>query len=285
VKGLPYAYSTENRNFVVLLAYLQKTFGVDRVDAFRGQYTIPSQQRISAPDMLAPALTLAGPAPQKAPRKIRFDLPSSTGGKIRWTLEGPVRAETEFYGNSVVSDGVRRYRLAKPTLEIVTEGQRQAVPPLPANFPAFSWPTALAYDSKRKFVAVVTMGGEGFMYRFDTEKQQWHDLRSLANVDLLTLVYDERADRYLAWSREGELLLVAGDGQLQARLPLADKLAGYQRLYDSGNQSPPPLQMVGLGDDVVLYYLNGNVIHSLWHMNLRTRQATLTYREPQPKFN
>ena len=125
---------------------------------------------------------------------------------------------------------------------------------------------------------MVTLGGEGHLYRYDVRRQAWHDVRSLSNVDLRSLAYDASADRYLAWTDNGELLVLGGEGAVLAQLPLAARLPGLQRLYDAGNGRPPGLQLVGAGDDVVLYFLQGGRVHSLWHVDLRSGQAALTYR-------
>ncbi|WP_374581253.1 hypothetical protein [Pseudoduganella sp.] len=283
---LPYAYSSDNIKFVDILRQMRASFGRDRFDAYRGSYSLPAEVRISAPDAPAPGLSLAGPAVQPAPRQLSFQLPAAGGKSVRWTLAGPVEEGLQFYAAPETSDGQRRYRIANGHLQAgQADGQggaagMAAVAALPANFPDISWPTALAYDSKRRLVSLVTLGGEGFMYRFSVARQAWHDVRSLSNIDLRTLSYDARADRYLGWTDDGSLLVFSGEGEVLLQLALAKRLPGLQRLYDAGNGRPPGLQVLGLGDDVVLYYMQEGAVQALWHLDLRSRQPTLTYRAP-----
>ena len=42
--------------------------------------------------------------------------------------------------------------------------------PLPTSFPEFSWATAVAHDTDLDIVTVVTIGGEGLLYRYDAKR-------------------------------------------------------------------------------------------------------------------
>jgi hypothetical protein len=82
---------------------------------------------------------------------------------------------------------------------------------------------------------------------------KWLDFRSLNNVDISSLAYyDELADRYVAWTTEGSLLFVAGDGTPLYAKHLADRLPGFNRLYDTDNSRPPSLIVVPRGDQIAL---------------------------------
>ncbi|WP_374539625.1 hypothetical protein [Chitinimonas taiwanensis] len=98
---------------------------------------------------------------------------------------------------------------------------------LPATFPRLSWPTALAYDTRRHIVTLSSLGGEGFLYRFNARSGKWLDYRSLDNLDLNALSYDAKADRYMGWSSEGSLVFLSHAGQLQTSRRILDQLSGF----------------------------------------------------------
>jgi hypothetical protein len=150
-----------------------------------------------------------------------------------------------------------------------------------SNFPAFSHPTALAYDSKRDIVSVATYGGEGFLYRFDVKKKQWIDFRSLNIIDICYLSYDQSSDRYIAWASRGGLLFISGDGNILFTKNITKKLTGFGRLpVGHGPYGPLPcINIVPKGNDIALYYVRENSIKNIWYYNLDTDTAVLTYKK------
>jgi hypothetical protein len=114
----------------------------------------------------------------------------------------------------------------------------------PDGFPPFSWPTGVVYDVDLDIVTVVTLGGEGFFYRYDARKKQWLDYRSLNNIDITSIAYDPQAKRYAAWTSEGALLSLSSKGEPLGRTKdLKSQLTGFGALYDRGNARPPPLML------------------------------------------
>ena len=156
------------------------------------------------------------------------------------------------------SEGVRRCRVGIVSSGVECSGGVQKAgalgPPAvatrrpalraPDGFPPFSWPTGVVYDVDLDIVTVVTLGGEGFFYRYDARKKQWLDYRSLNNIDITSIAYDPQAKRYVAWTSEGALLSLSSKGEPLGRTKdLKSRLTGFGALYDRGNARPPPLML------------------------------------------
>ena len=280
---LPYVYETGNASFVSLLAKLNSWFGIDRVDAFRGGYSIPSAVTISSLDSPDDGLTLNGPSPQEPNRNFTFDLFTTDLKKAAWSLTGPVQDWENSYleeGKIAMSmSGEEIYRLNGDELEILNqlEGSNETMT-LPPNFPQFSWAMDLAYDTRRNIISVVTLGGEGYLYRFDAMRKQWIDLRSLSNIDIFSLSYDQLKDRYVAWISGGRLLFFSGDGNALFVRNVLPRLTGFGRLYDRGNERPPRLTIVPNEDDIALIYISENCVKNIWLYDVEDDTAMLTYR-------
>ena len=279
---LPYAYETENVNFKKLLTQLNSLFGIDRVDVFRGSYSIPHSLSISAIDPPRVELTMSGAQPKHSSIDFIFELLATDYSKVRWTVSGPVVADEKSYigeGKIAFSEsGTGIYRLKHDKLEFSDSetGQLDSAA-LPANFPRFSWAMDIAYDTKRKIVSVVSLGGEGYLYRFDTRHHQWMDYRSLNNIDIFSLTYDKKADRYVAWTDQGSLIFISGEGNLMFTRKLLARMEGFGRLYDRGNGRVPRVSLVAAGDDIALVYIDGHTVRRIWYYNVKTDKVELTY--------
>ncbi|NSL53488.1 hypothetical protein HJ583_000470 [Uliginosibacterium sp. IMCC34675] len=279
---LPYAYETENVKFRELLVRLNQLFGIEQLSAFRGSYTLPAVINLAAPDAPRAELTMQGPQPKVSKSKFTFGLLTRDYGRTHWTVSGPLNGGKDTYvseGKIAVSEsGDRAFRLRGDQLESVDipTGQATSIA-LPPDFPRFSWAMDLAYDSKRNVVSIVTLGGEGFLYRFDARNREWLDYRSVNNVDIFSLSYDAKADRYVAWTDQGSLLFISGTGDALFAKPVISRLEGFGRVYDRGNGRPPRLQIAATGDDIALVYIVDGGVRNIWHYNLRTDAAALTY--------
>ena len=287
---LPYACETETGNFRELLTTLNSLFGIEKLDAFRGSYSIPSLVRISTLDPPRAELTANGPSPQKPKKNFTFHLITTSFKKAVWSLTGPLKGQDE----SIISDeriaistsGLIIYRLRDDNLEICNQSESNcAIATLPLHFPKFSWAMDVAYDSKRDIVTVVTLGGEGFLYRFDAKRRQWINFRSLNNIDIFSLSYDKLKDRYVAltdaWSGYGKLLFISGEGNalFSSDIDVLHGLSGFGRLYDHGNRPQPHMTIVPHGDDIVFLYINKNSVKNIWCYNVKNDTAALTYRK------
>ena len=281
---LPYVYQTENVNFKQLLTTLNSLFGIEKLDAFRGSYSIPNLVRISSLDPFRPELTANGLPPQKPDKNFTFNLLTTSLKKAAWSLTGPLQDQDELYVAeervAISPSGQAIYRLRGDELEICDqpEGSR-AIATLPSNFPRFSWAMDIAYDSKRDIVSVVTLGGEGFLYRLDAMRKQWIDFRSLNNIDIYSLSYDQSNDRYVAWTDRGSLLFISGEGNALFTRNVLAKLAGFGRLYDRNNGPAPRLAIVPHGNDVALLYIRNKSVNNIWYYNVENDTAVLTYQK------
>ncbi|MFB3884846.1 MAG: ankyrin repeat domain-containing protein [Thermodesulfobacteriota bacterium] len=281
---LPYAYQTENVNFKQLLTTLKSLFGIEKLDAFRSSYAIPNHVRISSLDPFSPELTANGPPPQKPDKSFTFDLLTTSFKKAIWSLTGPLKDQDESNiseGRIAIStSGPEIYRLQRDELEICDQPEgNHAVATLPPNFPRFSWAMDVAYDSKRDIVTVVTLGGEGFLYRFDAKREEWIDFRSLNQIDIYSLSYDPSNDRYVAWTDRGSLIFISGDGNALFTRNVLPKLAGFGRLYDRNNGPVPRMTIVPHGNDIALLYIRNQSVKNIWYYNIENDTAVFTYQE------
>ncbi|MFC4159382.1 hypothetical protein [Chitinimonas lacunae] len=284
--ALPYAYEAGNQKFVELLGQLNQWFGVRKVDAFYGAYSLPAQVQIRQTVKSNEALALDGPASQPSPVNFSFDLVGQDYSRVKWTPSGPAGQNTAHAvldGRIVLSpDGATVYQVINEQLVLQSPAtQAKTVIEVPGNYPDFSWVTGLAYDSRRQTVAIATLGGEGFLYRFDAAGKRWLGVQSLNNLDLHGLSYDAKNDRYLAWERyQEQLVFLTPKGQLLDTHALKGKLAGFERLFERGNSQAPELRIFPQGNHIALLYIKGPFVERIWVYDTNKRTAVLTYQRP-----
>lgn len=123
----------------------------------------------------------------------------------------------QISSGKAVPSGLRRdtYTLGSNALLVMDKdsGKTSSVP-LPTSFPSFSWPTGVAYDTDLDIVTVVTLGGEGFLYRYDAKRKQWLDYRSMKGIDVKSLAYDGQSKLYVARTSDGEVLSISNQGNV-----------------------------------------------------------------------
>ena len=279
---LPYGYDKDSGNFASLLNGLNALFGVERVDAFRGAYALPNSITIDKLDPAKSDLTIEGDMPEAPLKSLKFELTTSDYGKAQWSLKGPENPAKPVMlapARTVkAAQDQRIYQIVSHSVFVQDSatGKKQQLE-MPDNFPRLSWPVDVAYDSKRHYVTLATLGGEGFLYRYDTNTGKWLDFRSLDNVDISSFAYDEVADRYVAWTGYG-LLFMAGDGTPLYERRLANRLPGFNRLYDTGNAQPPSLLVVPKGDQIALVKQQGPSVGMIWYYDVPLDVVQLTYK-------
>ncbi|MGL5943759.1 MAG: hypothetical protein ACRC2S_26015 [Waterburya sp.] len=279
---IPYVYTTENRNFVEVIEKLNQWFDINKVDVFHGKYSLPSEIKISQLDKIEPSLTLKGFPVEKPSQNFEFILYNRNYEPVKWTLKGAknndnsnLMSQRKF---AVSSKNNKIYELVSNGIQVrdkLTGKQNNFE--IPTDFPRLSWGTDIVYDSKRDIVSIVSLGGEGFLYRFDTKKRKWLDVRSLNQIDIDSFTYDEVADRYLAWAH-GSLLFISSSGELLFRESMMDKMKNFYRLYDQGNEQPPAVEIVANGDNIALINYSNNSIQSIWYYNHNFKTVQLTYK-------
>jgi hypothetical protein len=283
---LPFAYEVDNINFREMLQQLNARFGVTKVDAFSGTYRVPSVVDVDATSQARAELTLEGVAVTAPASIFDFELATRDLRPITFRNDGTSGATGPGLGRlagvrtAISVSGRQAWILAGASLQAVdlASGQKSPVP-LPGGFPPFSWPTAVAYDVDLDIVTVVTLGGEGFFYRYDAKKKQWLDYRSLNNIDITSIAYDPQAKRYLAWTSEGGLMSLSSKGEpLGSTKDLKSRLPGFGALYDGGNDRPPPLILAPRGPQIALVHLRDDEVSMIWTYDEKTGAAKLTYK-------
>ncbi len=92
----------------------------------------------------------------------------------------------------------RFYKFTGKGLEMYNHhAQKMASIPASSDVPTISWPMGITYDSDRKKIAIVTLGGEGFLYEYDPFKNNWSVLASMENDDYKYITYDNKIKRYI----------------------------------------------------------------------------------------
>lgn len=285
---LPYSYEIENKNFVEALKQLNCWFGIDKVDALGGDYSLPNEIEISQLDSITPAHTLAGYPVEKPLDNFQFNLYNSNYEPVKWTSKGAINKSNSTIsqtGIAISPDGREIYQLIDDGIKVTDrETGEQEDFKLPRKFPQLSWGTDIAYDSKRDLVSLISLGGEGYFYRFDVNKRRWLDVRSVNNIDLQSLTYDPASDRYIAWAEDygqghqGQLLFISGTGELLSQERVSDRLKGFYRQYDRNNGRSPVVEIIARGNNIVLLTRSGNSVRSIWHYDEDSKTVRLTYK-------
>ena len=210
--------------------------------------------------------------------------------KYRFKTRSKTRSKTTLpksssgIGIAVSPDGEKVYRQKYDGIEVIDKKTgRQEYFELPYWLPELSWATDIAYDSKRDLVSMVSLGGEGYFYRFDAKKRRWLDAQSLYNMDLKSLTYDPTSDRYVAWSQNygrnsGDLVFLSETGELIARENISHLLAGFNLLYDTDNQMPPAIEIVARGNNITLMTHARNSVRYIWYYDLESKTARLAFK-------
>ena len=187
-------------------------------------------------------------------------------------------------GIAISADGKKIYQIRYNGIKVTDRitGEQEYFE-LPYWLPQLSWGTDIAYDSRRDIVSLVSLGGEGYFYRFDVKERRWLDARSLYNIDLKSLAYDPTSDRYVAWAEDygrnsGNLIFLSKTGNLLHRENVSHLLAGFQVLYDSDNEMSPAIEIVARGNNITLITHARNSVRYIWHYDLESQKARLTYQ-------
>ena len=102
--------------------------------------------------------------------------------------------------------------------------------------------------------------------------QAWVDFRSLDNVDIQSLTYDEESDRYIAFTVEAELLFIGADGSAQHSKALRD------RLPNSSTYGKTTLVIAPKGERIALVHMQGADINMIWLYDMSPDIVQLTYK-------
>ena len=299
---LPYSYELENRKLVEVIQQLNIWFDIDRLDGFRGSYDLPDEINITQIDSNNPALTLRGYPLEQPSTNSKFNVYDRHYRPIVASFtHGDGFKERQIHENIISQIGIAISPDTREIYEITDRGIKvidrktgtSEEFPLPLNFPELSWGMDIAYDSRRNLVSLISLGGEGYFYRFDAQQQRWLDVRSLDNADLKSITYDRNSDRYFAWGENylgdrGNLFYISATGDLLFEENISDRLLGFYRLYDRGNEMPPSLEIVPQDNSLALIARDRhnaknclNSITSVWHYDLNLQTSKFIYKSPE----
>ncbi len=281
---IPFSYTSGNSNFVRMQDALHRQFGITKIDVLRAHHTQAAVVEVNQVDPPRAEYVYTLPRADPPPRVVDFELMAANHAPVRWRLDGPLptpggRQATPLAGYlvdrklAVAPDGATVYTLQDEGISAmdVKSGSRTAHR-LPFYWPRLSWGEGIAYDSKRHIVSIVSLGGEGFFYRFNAQKGSWLDQRSMQNVDANSLTYDPKGDRYVAWV-DHRVMFISPEGVPEKPFAIRDKLPGLVRVTSVASI----LVLVPRGDDLVVAALKGGDVKAIWHYAVSTGTGTLTY--------
>ena len=292
---LPYAYDSAGLPFRDLIAKLHARYGVEKVTALRGGYTLPELVPVTGPYPADAHLSLEGLRPELPRVRMGFDLLSIDGRRLAWTNTGP--RDGKRYTGIVRGGGLRAAQNGAPAA-IADGGEAYALEgnggtlrwypqgfggpskkvDWPDSLPPLSWGSGLAWDPRQGVLAIVSFGGEGYFYRYDTRQKKWLGARSLQNRDLLGLAYHPGTGGYVAVSDAGELLLFNDRGELDEVQPLAKLLPDLESTYDKGNSRLESLTVAADANAVALVNVRKGSVTHIWTYEPGSRKAQLTYK-------
>lgn len=293
---LPYAYEADNLNFRTLIRRLNSRYGVTQLTALRGSYRLPESVTLRGPYVADPVLSMDGIRPEVARAQMNFELLSLDGRRLPWTNTGP-REGQRFSGivrgggvwawskgapAAVRDDGKEAFVLDGNGSDLLWLPQGFAGPrqklELPKSLPPLSWGAALAWDQAKGILALVSFGGEGYFYRYDTRRREWLGAVSLKDRDLTGLAHDPATGRYVGITVDAQLLVFNERGEVDEVLPLMKQLADLGSVYDRGNARLDSLAVAIQGSLVAIVNVRDNNVTHIWTCDLRNRKVQLTYK-------
>ena len=152
-----------------------------------------------------PRLRAGYPVPTPASQlpNLQFQLSfhhRGSGGDVftrRYTLAGPQEDSRLLPATRVIRDGGTRYYYGlnwhDPFRVDTQTGTEQDFLP-PSSLPELSWPSGLTYDPQRNRVLLVSFGGDGYLYGYAPNTEQWSLVRNMDNRDVESLEYHAAGD-------------------------------------------------------------------------------------------
>jgi hypothetical protein len=233
------------------------------------------------------------PTPPSQLPNLEFQLSfhnRGSGGDVftrRYTLAGPQEDSRLLPATRVIRDGGARYYYGlqwHEAFRVDTQTDTEQPFEPPATLPELSWPWGLTYDPQRNRVLLVSFGGEGHLYGYAPNTEQWSLVRSMENLDIESLEYHAADNSFYALTVFGgdcsspSVVKLNPDGEVQSRFPL--NLHGYGLSLGRHNT-----ELVSVGAYLVLLlepsHPHGGYEESESRMYLidpRNGQSWLTYR-------
>jgi hypothetical protein len=240
-RDLPLAYKTRGNRFQPFHERASKAARVRNAASFRGAYKAPQEGFIidDAPGIPTRAEVEAELTAQALPA---VELPP----KLRGAFEGKTQAPGS------------KWTLRNEGFVGVDGNGKRILHKLPLEAPEVSWPMGAAYDPVGQQLWGVTLGGEGYLYRYDIAMNKW-SARSMNNDDASGLIFDPKTGTLIATpgphGRAGYLIMDAS-GKLQSKLEIAStEYPGLISTYDPGNGPSPRMVPIMIDGDLLLLRL------------------------------
>ncbi len=237
-QGPTSVYQAEGSPFQGLLNWIPTVFNVDAPDSFQGAYR-PDEAFDITPD--------TEPLPQFAPDFLdqfvdRGVLTERLASILDIPHEGPP------------------YRFTQNGFEITAASGEVKVFDPGLDVPRISHATGAAHDPEADIYYGVSLGGEGFLYRFDLATLEWSVLQSMDNFDANGLIHDPVGNRLVATGAHflGSPtieIIALGDGPDQSIQISPDDMPGARDLFDAGNGPGPSVAPLGVDGDQLLVAL------------------------------
>lgn len=185
-------YEIESARFYNSIPRINELTGL-AISSFFGNYTAPALPVIVDTVQNDPRLAREYPVthPSQLP-SLQFDLTFYAEGRLntrRYTLSGPVDGGALLPGMKVVPDDSGTYFIGTRSHEAYRinrqSGQEEQMTFGPA-LPELSWPRGVALDAANRRVLLASLGGEGFLYGYSSNR--WSVISSMNNNDVNAIV-------------------------------------------------------------------------------------------------
>lgn len=136
----------------------------------------------------------------------------------------------------------------------------------------------LALDKHSGILGIVTLGDQGYFYRYDTKSHSWLSARPLQNRGILSIAFDSKTRTYVGISQYGKLVTFNDLGEVQKEQPLADRLVDFRSTFDRGIPHADGLTLALHEGAVAIINVRKSKVTHIWTHELASDRAQLTYK-------
>lgn len=256
-RGLPLAYQSRGNRLQPFHEAAAKAAGTRNAASFQGAYKAPEDGFI---------IDEAPGIPTRAEVDAALTAQALRVSELTPTLRSAFEGKTKAPGS--------KWSLRDEGFVGAGENGKITLHRLPIEAPEVSWPMGTAHDPEGQQIWGVTLGGEGYLYRYDISRNQW-SARSMNNVDAGGLIFDPKTENLIATpgphGRSGYLALDAS-GKVLSKLEIAlTEYPGLIDTYDPGNGPSPRIVPVMIDGDLLL------VRADPWPNSRRNSKSRWTY--------
>lgn len=237
-RDLPLAYQSRGNRFQPFHEAASKAAGARNAASFQGAYKAPEGGFI---------INEAPGIPTRAEVEAALTAQALPASELTPTLRSAFEGNTKAPGS--------KWTLRDEGFVGFDENGKSVLHRLPLEAPEVSWPMGVAHDPAGQQIWGVTLGGEGYLYKYSTTKNQW-SARSMNNVDVGGLIFDPKTGNLIATpgphGRSGYLTMDAS-GKVLSKLDIAlSEYPGLISTFDPGNGPSPRMVPVMIDGDFLL---------------------------------